>query len=103
VVPVLSRLTAAYEARGRLYRLTKFQFSLFEFAVHKVRRSLGYCSSENEMEEWECRVGFDYRGEEMDCARQGFDVSRRILPFSLDLWDRHHTTTTATTRPATMR
>lgn len=36
VVPVLSRLTAAYEARGRLYRLTKFQFSLFEFAVHKA-------------------------------------------------------------------
>jgi hypothetical protein len=36
VVPILSRLTQAYEARGRLYRLTKFQFSLFEFAVHKA-------------------------------------------------------------------
>lgn len=36
VVPILSRLTQVYEARGRLYRLTTFQFSLFEFAVHKA-------------------------------------------------------------------
>jgi hypothetical protein len=36
VVPLLSRLVQAYEVRERQYRLTKFQFSLFEFAVHKA-------------------------------------------------------------------
>jgi tetratricopeptide (TPR) repeat protein len=36
VTPVLARLAQAAEARDRLYRLAKFQFSLFEFAVHKA-------------------------------------------------------------------
>jgi tetratricopeptide (TPR) repeat protein len=36
VLPVLAHLSRAYQARDRLYRLTKFQFSLFEFAVHKA-------------------------------------------------------------------
>jgi hypothetical protein len=36
VVPTLTILSQAYEAREKLYKLTKFQFSLFEFAVHKA-------------------------------------------------------------------